>query len=114
MTNDYHGDDQRGMFQLTPAEKHAERALTQAACYAADLTIARWSGAADTAIPARAAWLAHAHEGLQMWLEAGGFAQPRYDDIASASRLHDESPLPFPGSRPLLYSVFRQARSTTE
>jgi hypothetical protein len=114
MTIDYHGDDLPGMFNATPAEVHARLGLAQAARFQADLAIARWSDTADTTTPARAAWMARAHDGLQLWLDAGGFAQHQHEDAAPTSALYDDSALPFPGNRPLLYTLFRHARSTTD
>ena len=106
MTIHHHGEDQYGMFPATPAEVHARQALEQAARYAADLAIARWSGTPDTVTPARAAWMGRAHQHLQAWLDAGGFAQ--HEVVEPADTAATDTPLPYPGKRPLFYSLFRQ------
>jgi hypothetical protein len=92
MTTDKHCDsDLLGMLTTTPAETHAHGALAQAARYAADLAIARWSGAANPVLPERAAWLARAQHGLQQWFDAGGFGQ---DDGAHARSADDSAETP--------------------
>ena len=109
MNNEYHGDDDHtSALPANPAELHAGRAREQAARFQADLAIARWSGAAGEIIPARAAWLTDAQDQLQQWLAAGGFSQQEQTPSC------DSAALPFPGSRPLFYTLFRNARSTAD
>ncbi len=95
-----------------PAATYAMRALEQAARYATAMAIARWSAAAPVSEPegftARAAWLARTQEHLQRWFDDGGFKAGGLDISGAAA------PLPFPGSRPRFYSLFRNARSTAE
>lgn len=110
MTIEYHcSSDDGDMFPATPAEAHARHALEQSSFYAATLVIARCTGNADTATPARAAWLARAHGNLQQWLAAGGFAQADAAPAGRRDRLEDTlgDSLPFPGSRPLYYDQYR-------
>ncbi|WP_426190280.1 hypothetical protein [Massilia sp. DWR3-1-1] len=92
MTTDKHCDsDLPGMWPTTPAETHAHWALAQTARYAADVAIARWSGAAAAVLPERVAWLARAQHGLRQWFDAGGFAQ---DDGARTAGLADSAQTP--------------------
>lgn len=103
--------EQGDWFLATPAERHAERALEQAARFAADVAIARWSGVDGykAVLDARAGWLAKAQDGLKQWLDGGGFAQ---GEDAGVEVPAADAPLTFPGTRPLFYTLFRQARST--
>lgn len=117
MTVIYNGDEDRdGTFPANPAELHASRALEQAARYQADLAISRWSGAdvggGGISMPARAAWLTEAQNNLQQWLADGGFGQ--YGHSPAPTEACDGAALPFPGSRPMFYTVFRNARSTAD
>lgn len=96
----------------TPAAAYAMRALEQAAHHATEMAIARWSApvpASEAAgFYARAAWLAQTQQHLQEWLAGGGFRAGAIDmgDTGAA--------LPFPGSRPRLYTQFRRSRSTAD
>jgi hypothetical protein len=94
------------------AAAHATRALEQAARYATAMAIARWSAPVGTAEPegfsARAAWLASTQEHLQQWFDDGGFKAGGLDTGEAGAAL------PFPGSRPCFYTLFRNARSTAE
>lgn len=91
MTTDKHcGLDARLIhFTGTLAQAHSLSALEQAACYEAQLAIARWinESALDALPPpspaqrARADWYSQAQQNFQEWLGRGGFAQ--YDIVAS-------------------------------
>lgn len=102
--------EQGDWFLATPAERHAERALEQAARFAAQVAIARWSGVEGhtSALDERAGWLAQAQAGMQQWLNGGGFAQEEGDGV-EVGRV--QSPVTSAGSQPLFYSLFRRARS---
>jgi len=112
MPIDRHSDSS-ALFAQPAARRHAQQMREQAASFAADLAIARWSGApVAPAMAGRADWLRQAQEGLQQWLTAGGFAQHEDDNMQSAAAVATPASLPCPGSRPLFYTLFRQARST--
>ena len=117
--NDPTRDDQpAGQYPVTaPARTHALHALEQAAHYAAELAIARWSAGTSTGQPdsiaTRAAWYARSQEALQQWFAAGGFCAPQAAGEPACERGLDDT-LPFPGSRPRFYTRFRNARSTAE
>lgn len=106
MDFDHHcGSDRDDRLFDSPADAHARRTQEQASRLAADLAIARWSGAAAVAAPARAVWLVNAQQGLQQWFDAGGFAQD--DGAAQVPRVAPS----LTGSRPRLYTDFRNAGS---
>ena len=112
MPIDRHSDSS-ALFAQPAARRHAQQMREQAASFAADLAIARWSGApVAPAMAERADWLRQAQEGLQQWLSAGGFAQQDDSHPPGAPAATAPAPLPYPGSRPLFYTLFRHARST--
>lgn len=107
-------------FAFAPARIHALHALEQAARHAAEVAIARWSAGPASGQPdsiaTRAAWYARSQEQLQQWFAAGGFCTPQAADAADATAFGSDldDSLPFPGSRPRFYTLFRNARSTAE
>lgn len=108
MTIHHHcSSDQDDTFPETPARVHARRTLEHGAHHAANLAIARWSGAPPVMAPARAAWLAKAQDGLLQWLDAGGFGQT---DRAAQLPLDQ---LSLPDGRPLLHANFRNVGINT-
>lgn len=101
----------------TPAEAHALAAREQAARFAADLAIARWSVgrafAQGEGVSARADWYARRQQDLQQWFAEGGFRACQDAGDADCSSV-DAATLPFPGIRPRFYTLSRTVRTTMD